>query len=80
MSDRIQEHFGLSRRPFDKEIPSELMWMDGGRQQARADGDGDPTARGAGVERDLHGLREGEGCEPARHSGVGAKNSPRSQT
>jgi type II secretory pathway predicted ATPase ExeA len=34
MSDRIQEHFGLSRRPFDKEIPSELMWMDGGRQQA----------------------------------------------
>ena len=34
MSDRIQETFGLSRRPFDKEIPTELMWMDGGRQQA----------------------------------------------
>lgn len=34
MSDRIQEAFGLSRRPFDKGVPTELMWMDGGRQQA----------------------------------------------
>jgi len=33
MSDRIQETFGLNRRPFDKNIPSELMWMDEGRQQ-----------------------------------------------
>ncbi len=34
MSDRIQEAFGLTRRPFDKGVPSDLMWMDGGRQQA----------------------------------------------
>ena len=34
MSDRIQEAFRLSRRPFDKGVPAELMWMDGGRQQA----------------------------------------------
>lgn len=33
MSDRIQEAFGLNRRPFDKGVPSDLMWMDGGRQQ-----------------------------------------------
>jgi general secretion pathway protein A len=34
MSDRIQEAFGLNRRPFDKGVPTDLMWMDGGRQQA----------------------------------------------
>ena len=33
MSDRTQEAFGLARRPFDKNVPSDLMWMDGGRQQ-----------------------------------------------
>ena len=32
MSDRIQEALGLARRPFDKDVPPELMWMDGGRQ------------------------------------------------
>lgn len=34
MSDRVQEAFGLSRPPFDKDVTSELLWMDGGRQQA----------------------------------------------
>lgn len=34
MSDRTQECFGLSRRPFDKTVPADLMWMDGGRQES----------------------------------------------
>jgi len=34
MSDRVQQAFGLSRQPFDKDVPSEHMWLDGGRQQA----------------------------------------------
>jgi type II secretory pathway predicted ATPase ExeA len=34
MSDRMQEAFGLTRRPFDKAIPPDLMWMDGGRDRA----------------------------------------------
>ena len=33
MSDRIQETFGLSCQPFDKGVASDLMWMDGGRQE-----------------------------------------------
>lgn len=33
MSDQIQETFGLTRRPFDKSVPPDLMWMDSGRQQ-----------------------------------------------
>jgi type II secretory pathway predicted ATPase ExeA len=33
MSDQIQEAFGLSRRPFDKSVPADLLWMDSGRQQ-----------------------------------------------
>ena len=32
MTDRIQAVFGLTRRPFDKTTPTELLWMDGGRQ------------------------------------------------
>ena len=31
MSDRIQEVFGLKRRPFTKEVPADLLWMDTGR-------------------------------------------------
>lgn len=34
MSDRVQEHFKLSRAPFGKDVPAELMWMDGGREEA----------------------------------------------
>lgn len=34
MSDRVQEAFSLSRAPFDKGVPANLMWMDGGRQEA----------------------------------------------
>ena len=34
MSDRVQEAFGLRTAPFDKTIDSELMWLDGGRQEA----------------------------------------------
>jgi len=33
MSDRIQEAFGLKRSPFDKGVPTDMMWMDGGRQE-----------------------------------------------
>lgn len=36
MSDRVQEAFKLSRAPFTKEVPAELMWMDAGRQDALA--------------------------------------------
>ncbi len=36
MSDRVQEHFKLSREPFSKDLPADLMWMDGGRQEALA--------------------------------------------
>lgn len=36
MSDRVQEHFKLSRAPFGKGVPAELMWMDEGRQEALA--------------------------------------------
>lgn len=34
MSDRVQQAFGLSRQPFDKDTEADLLWMDGGRQQA----------------------------------------------
>jgi type II secretory pathway predicted ATPase ExeA len=34
MSDRVQQVFGLTDRPFDKGIQVDLMWMDGGRQEA----------------------------------------------
>ena len=34
MSDRVQQTFGLTRPPFDKDVPPDLMWMDGGRHQA----------------------------------------------
>jgi len=34
MTDRVQQAFGLSSQPFDKDIPVDLMWMDGGRQSA----------------------------------------------
>ena len=34
MSDRVQEVFKLSRAPFSKDLPAELMWMDAGRQEA----------------------------------------------
>lgn len=34
MTDRVQQVFGLSRQPFDKDIPVDMMWMDGGRQDA----------------------------------------------
>jgi len=30
----VQQAFGLNRPPFDKAIPSDLLWMDDGRQQA----------------------------------------------
>jgi len=34
MSDRLTESLGLARRPFGKDIPPDLLWMDNGRQQA----------------------------------------------
>jgi general secretion pathway protein A len=34
MSDGIQEFFGLRRRPFDKDIPDEALWLDEGRKDA----------------------------------------------
>ncbi len=34
MSDRITEALGLKSRPFDKEIPPDLLWMDTGRTEA----------------------------------------------
>ena len=34
MSDRVQQAFGLTHRPFDKRLSADLMWMDGGRQEA----------------------------------------------
>lgn len=34
MSDRIQEAFGLRRRPFGKDLPPEAMWLDQTRQSA----------------------------------------------
>lgn len=34
MSDRVQQAFGLSRQPFDKDIRTDLLWMDQGREQA----------------------------------------------
>ena len=34
MSDRIQEALGLKKRPFGKDVPAELLWMDTGRTEA----------------------------------------------
>lgn len=34
MSDAIQEFFGLRRRPFDKDVPDEGLWLDDGRKDA----------------------------------------------
>jgi type II secretory pathway predicted ATPase ExeA len=34
MSERVQAAFGLSRPPFDKDVTTDLLWMDGGRQPA----------------------------------------------
>lgn len=34
MSDRITEALGLKSRPFSKEIPADLLWMDTGRTEA----------------------------------------------
>lgn len=34
MSDLIQEFYGLRRRPFDKDVPDEALWMDDGRKDA----------------------------------------------
>lgn len=34
MSDRIQEALGLDKRPFDKQVPADLLWMDSGRSDA----------------------------------------------
>lgn len=34
MSDRIQEALGLKHRPFDKEVPADVLWMDAGRTEA----------------------------------------------
>jgi type II secretory pathway predicted ATPase ExeA len=34
MSDTIQECFGLRRRPFDKDVPDEGLWLDDGRKDA----------------------------------------------
>jgi general secretion pathway protein A len=33
MSDRVQQAFGLTHYPFDKDLNADLMWMDGGRQE-----------------------------------------------
>lgn len=33
MTDRVQIAFGLDRRPFDKDVAADLLWMDGGRQE-----------------------------------------------
>jgi type II secretory pathway predicted ATPase ExeA len=34
MSDGIQEFFGLRRRPFDKDVPDEALWLDDTRRDA----------------------------------------------
>lgn len=34
MSDGVQETFRLTRMPFDKDVPDELIWMDQGREEA----------------------------------------------
>ncbi len=34
MSDCVQEAFDLSRPPFDKDVDTEMMWLDGGREEA----------------------------------------------
>jgi len=34
MSDRIQEALGLKTRPFGKEVPADLLWMDAGRTES----------------------------------------------
>jgi type II secretory pathway predicted ATPase ExeA len=34
MSDTTQEFFGLRRRPFDKDVPDEALWLDDGRKDA----------------------------------------------
>jgi len=34
MSDGVQETFHLTREPFGKDVPDELIWMDQGRQHA----------------------------------------------
>lgn len=53
MSDRVQEHFKLPRAPFGKDVPVDLMWMDGGRQEAL-------TRLTATVAHRQHGLVLGE--------------------
>jgi type II secretory pathway predicted ATPase ExeA len=34
VSDGIQEFFGLHRRPFDKDVPDEALWLNDGRKDA----------------------------------------------
>jgi len=34
MSDSVQEFFGLRRRPFDKDVPAEGLWLDDTRRDA----------------------------------------------
>lgn len=34
MSDTVQQWFGLRRRPFDKGVPDEGLWLDDGRKDA----------------------------------------------
>lgn len=34
MSDTIQDFFSLRRRPFDKDVPDEALWINEGRQDA----------------------------------------------
>jgi type II secretory pathway predicted ATPase ExeA len=34
MSDLVQEFFGLRRRPFDKDVPDESLWLDDHRKDA----------------------------------------------
>lgn len=34
MSDRVQETFGLSRSPFDKDVPADSLWMGADQQSA----------------------------------------------
>jgi general secretion pathway protein A len=34
MSDRVQQAFGLTRPPFDKDVPPDMLWIDQDRQLA----------------------------------------------
>lgn len=34
MSDIVQEFFNLRRRPFDKDLPDEALWLDDDRKDA----------------------------------------------